>query len=220
MRAISLHQPHASAVALLSKLNETRGWATEYRGPLLIHAALRCVVSELQHIRVTPCWRGALAGTPLIEDETPNYKTCLPFGAIIAVCNLVDCRPTGSFTLAELRTPRVLPKSEGGGLRAWTEEDMGNFALGRFGWALRDVHAFKTPIPYKGCQRFFDVPECVFKDALPETFVPMTVGGDDAGIDPTPVVPASVFVPNPDQPEFWPSAGMAAFAADHHAVLV
>jgi hypothetical protein len=41
MRAISLWQPWASAIALRLKSNETRGWATTYRGPLAIHAALR-----------------------------------------------------------------------------------------------------------------------------------------------------------------------------------
>lgn len=42
MKALSLHQPWASAIALGLKHLETRSWATSYRGPLAIHAARRC----------------------------------------------------------------------------------------------------------------------------------------------------------------------------------
>jgi hypothetical protein len=43
MKAISLWQPWASAIALGWKKNETRHWSTDYRGPLLIHAAKKIV---------------------------------------------------------------------------------------------------------------------------------------------------------------------------------
>lgn len=38
MKALTLHQPWASLVALGVKTIETRSWATRYRGPLAIHA--------------------------------------------------------------------------------------------------------------------------------------------------------------------------------------
>ena len=41
MKALTLHQPRASLVALGVKTIETRGWSTTYRGPLLIHAGKR-----------------------------------------------------------------------------------------------------------------------------------------------------------------------------------
>ena len=41
MKAITLWDPWASAMALELKRNETRGWSTPYRGPLAIHAAKR-----------------------------------------------------------------------------------------------------------------------------------------------------------------------------------
>jgi len=43
IKAISLWQPWASAMALGFKKNETRHWATKYRGPLLIHAAQKII---------------------------------------------------------------------------------------------------------------------------------------------------------------------------------
>ena len=48
MKAISLHQPWASAVAIGIKTHETRSWRTNYLGPLAIHAAKkRCPENEL-----------------------------------------------------------------------------------------------------------------------------------------------------------------------------
>lgn len=41
VRALTLWQPWASLVAVGAKTIETRGWSTDYRGPLLIHAAKR-----------------------------------------------------------------------------------------------------------------------------------------------------------------------------------
>ncbi len=39
MKALSLHQPWASLIAIGAKRVETRHWTTSYRGPLAIHAA-------------------------------------------------------------------------------------------------------------------------------------------------------------------------------------
>jgi len=60
MKALSLWQPWASAIALGSKRIETRGWATSYRGPLAIHAAKRCVKGELADMDCDNEWMGAL----------------------------------------------------------------------------------------------------------------------------------------------------------------
>lgn len=38
MRALTLHQPWATLVAIGAKRVETRSWATTYRGPVAIHA--------------------------------------------------------------------------------------------------------------------------------------------------------------------------------------
>lgn len=159
MRAISLWQPWASAVAVNAKRVETRHWATPYRGALAIHAAQRKVVLELMHYGSCWNWAGALrpANSPANTSHWPDL-TLLPFGAIVAVCNLVECRPTDSFTNAELDAPR-LPPGETLDSYQWTERQMGNFELGRFGWVLEDIRMLREPVPFKGHQGFFNVPD-------------------------------------------------------------
>ncbi len=64
MKALSLWQPWASLIALGVKTIETRSWATNYRGPLAIHAGLRR--PEMMHL---PPLRG--------RDEAHNRTTWL-----------------------------------------------------------------------------------------------------------------------------------------------
>jgi hypothetical protein len=67
----------------------------------------------------------------------------LPFGAIIGRVNLVDC-------VNEEEGKRIDP--------VW--------ANGPFCFVLENPVLFEPPIPYKGAQGFFDVPESVVKEAL------------------------------------------------------
>jgi hypothetical protein len=150
MRAISLWQPWASAIALGAKTIETRDWSTGYRGPLAIHAAKHMIKAEMIDFGSSWNWCAALdfkMGSGFLWDE-------IPFGAIVATCELVDCRPTGSFTVEELDILHARP----GHLIGWRERQMGDFSLGRFGWVLKDIRALDDPLPFKGAQGFFDVP--------------------------------------------------------------
>ena len=158
MKCISLWQPWATAIALGSKRIETRSWATAYRGPLLIHAAKRLNKDEL--ICLHACWNWIGAMHPLWDwsNASPIWE-CLPFGAIVARCILADCKSTGRFYQEQLDKRRFPEHKEKADLYAWTERQMGDFSLGRFGWVLEDVEAFETPIPFRGRQQLFDVPE-------------------------------------------------------------
>jgi hypothetical protein len=70
MKALTLWQPYASAIALGKKRIETRSWRTSYRGEIAIHAAAR---------------RG-----PLDHDLVSLLNGAnMPFGAIVAVARLV-----------------------------------------------------------------------------------------------------------------------------------
>lgn len=161
MKALSLWQPWASAVALGAKRVETRCWSTRYRGPLLIHAAARINKNELIYYDCCWNWCGALDRT-IRSDRAPLWEA-LPFGAIVATCDLVDCRPVESFTLGEIETPRVpdvadRPNTAGSktGLYNWTERQMGDYSLGRFGWVLEDIRPLSVPIPARGGQRLWN----------------------------------------------------------------
>lgn len=129
MRAISLHQPHASLIAWGYKPFETRGWPTLYRGPLLIHAAKRPMDHE-----------GMDLAMKFFGDDWAH----LPTG--VFVCQVELCRV---FT-----TPLVEGFMEG--LGDDYSNGLGDFSPGRFAWLLGEVQRFAEPIPARGHQRFWD----------------------------------------------------------------
>ena len=152
-------------MALGSKRIETRHWPTAYRGPLAIHAAKRRVIGELIHYGASWGWQGAFDALR-DGDKWVCLNEALPFGAVVAVCTLADCRPTESFTVGELDTPRQ-PDWDAGHLYKWTERMMGDFSPGRFAWVLTEVRPLPEPVPFVGRQGFFNVPD----DLLPASHV-------------------------------------------------
>jgi hypothetical protein len=162
VKAISLWQPWASAIAVGAKRVETRSWSTSYRGRLLIHAAKRRNIGELIRYACRWNWCGALRPLGLNMGNDCRLEDILPFGAFVASAELVDCRATDGFTQGELDVPRM-PEGESAHLYAWTERQMGDFGLGRFGWILEDVRAMPDPIPAVGRRGLWDVPEEVLR---------------------------------------------------------
>ena len=68
-------QPWASMVAAGLKKYETRGWGTEYRGPLAIHSAVRPVAEKYAK-----------------QLGKYGFKAAeLPLGKVLCVCELTDC---------------------------------------------------------------------------------------------------------------------------------
>lgn len=153
MKAISLWQPWASALALGSKRNETRGWATSYRGPLAIHAAKRKHLLELRGLVGSPQWWGALYGDSRIDEVIEQ----LPFGAVVAVVDLVDCIPVEEILPGTIDQPMSMTHVDTE--FQWTERQMGDFSPGRFAWLLCNLRALKKPVPFLGRQGFFNVPD-------------------------------------------------------------
>lgn len=126
MKAISLWQPWASYIAVGSKRFETRSWATQYRGPLAIHAAKR-PLSGLER--------------ELLEEWPLPFGVSLPFGAIVATCNLVDCIRMTDDHIAG---------------RDCRELELGDWYPGRYAWALVNVVPLPEPVPFRGAQGLFD----------------------------------------------------------------
>lgn len=134
MLALSIHQPWGHAILHLGKSVENRTWATNYRGPLLIHAAK----SRASYDGWTPeQWREAFG------CELPRWDS-MPKGAIVGRVELVDC--------VRVDRPGYLP---GVGPNVWVE--------GPVCWLLRDPVAFEAPVPYRGMQQLFEVPEAVLR---------------------------------------------------------
>lgn len=154
MKAISLWQPWATAMAVGVKKNETRGWATNYRGPLVIHAAktpLSTVCRELGEDQETMhAWMQEFVGVPW---------SMMPLGALLCVVRVIDC----------VRTELVFDDDTPADDPEWV---LGNYEPGRYAWVTDSVKVFDAHIPWKGSQGFFDVPDEIVKQALQQAVTP------------------------------------------------
>lgn len=133
-RALTLYQPWATLVARGLKRFETRSWNTSYRGPLAVHAATR----RPSTLKVPPDFVREAAVA--LDVTGPGGLDQLPRGAILAMVNLRACIPTEDL-------------QPGPDQVRW-----GNFAPGRFAFALTDLRALPEPIRYVGGQRIWTVP--------------------------------------------------------------
>lgn len=127
IKALSLWQPWASLIALRDKEYETRGWETNWRGQLVIHAAK--YQGEMNICRTSPFRECLIAGGITKPSE-------MPMGVALCVVDLVDCIPVEKLW-GDLTTK---------------EQAFGNYQAGRFAWKLANVRIFPTPIPCRGMQ--------------------------------------------------------------------
>ena len=129
MKAITVRQPYAGALAAGIKEYETRSWPTKYRGPIAVHAAVRDVFDTLKKIAMPTACK--------IKEALRCEWAEMPRGKVIAVGELVDCiEITQSFaaTLSQ------------------DERDLGHFVPGWYAWKLTNVHLLPAPVPVKGKQ--------------------------------------------------------------------
>jgi hypothetical protein len=137
LKTISLYQPWASAIAVGAKLHETRCWGTKYRGPLAIHASVRrwgVFREQFYEFLEHPVIEG------FFENGLELDYNALPYGAIVCVCDLVECVPTEAVLVTE-----------------W-DRMLGDYSPGRFAWRLENVRRLTRVHPARGRQMFFDVP--------------------------------------------------------------
>ena len=137
MKALPLWQPWASLVAMGAKRVETRGYSPWRLGLQLgqriaIHATKR--ESEL--------W---LCEQEYFFDYVGGQS--LPLGALIATCTLARASEITEASAAALleHNPQ--------------EHAFGHYAPGRWAWVLTDVLALPEPVPFRGSQGTFDVPD-------------------------------------------------------------
>ena len=145
MKAITVWQPWGSLISFGEKEYETRGWKTNYRGPLAIHAA--------QKIDKEICCYQPF-NSALFRNDI-NALDMLPIGAIICICNLVDCLEiTGRTKVQGVTVGAALVNGEK--IIRGNELAFGDYTPGRFAWKLKDVHQLKEPIPTKGAQQLWN----------------------------------------------------------------
>ena len=129
MKAISLTQPWASAIAIGIKRYETRSWSTRFRGDVCIHAA-KGFPKYAQEFFEDQQQEGLLL---------PDHD--LPRGAIIAVCSLTACLPTED----------VWPTIE------QVERIYGDYTAGRYAFRLENIRVLTEPVFCKGALSFWPV---------------------------------------------------------------
>jgi activating signal cointegrator 1 len=138
MKAISLWQPWASLWCSKRKVHETRHWRCSHRGWLLVHAAKRFETDFDLNDRLRL----------ILDDEFgAHWAEDLPTGALIGMVNVVDCPPT--------LTPL------GDAAASDDDRECGDFGPGRFAWKRDAFRLFEQPIPFRGRQGVFNVPDDV-----------------------------------------------------------
>ena len=143
MKALTLWQPWADAIARGFKNYETRHWSTNHRGPIAIHAAKRSDPILEAHMlegfgnycdtHLDEGARETLAGLGQPADWAR--------GAIVATATLVQCHTIGPNFLSGLDRFEYL---------------FGNYEPGRFAWDLQDIKRLPEPIPVKGMQGLWE----------------------------------------------------------------
>lgn len=139
MKALTLTQPWASLVAIGAKTIETRSWRTNYRGPLLIHAARLWTGGE----RI---FAERLRDEGIFDWPAGQLNLSFPpfSGLVIARTTILDVVPVDE----------VLPRIAGS-----PEWEYGDYSPGRFAWLLGPVHPVADPFPWRGALSLWDCPD-------------------------------------------------------------
>lgn len=149
MRAISLWQPWASALFDPNlKAHETRGWACHANvigQRIAIHAAARPV----PRAKVNDAAARALA-----YRHGARWWADMPRGVLLGSVVIVYCRPTDC--LIERAEPMH-----------YLDRHFGDWGPGRFGWRADDPQTLAEPVPWKGKQGWFQVPDELFVEMQP-----------------------------------------------------
>lgn len=160
MKALSLHQPWASVMATGLKSIETRSWSTKHRGWVAICSAKRPPRNGEGPGHVGRDGLGNIMywlPEPWTEEEQvarglrADGDLCgfpLPLGAVVGVGRLVDVVPIGTDDGDEL--PRVI-----------SELSWGDYTPGRWAWIFDSVRGVYPPIPCKGRQGLWSLPDDV-----------------------------------------------------------
>lgn len=127
MKALSLTQPWASAIALGIKQWETRSWSTKFRGGVCIHATKGFPKRSREF-------------TDLESIDHPELDE-LPLGFIVALATMTKCQPTDAII-------ETLSKQE----RKW-----GDYSSGRFAFKMENIRVLETPVSARGSLGFWNV---------------------------------------------------------------
>lgn len=175
MKALSLWQPWASAIALGLKRHETRGQTTHYRGEIAVCATrawsargdvVAALVRELDRARVDTDVVTTLARS----NELP-HRCCVAIATLADALQVVDPQelrrqgvalPGFQVTRENEHLRHVLCWSWDRSRPEWLELSPADFLLGdyrldRWVYVLRDVRMLAVPVAVRGAQRVFEL---------------------------------------------------------------
>jgi hypothetical protein len=139
VKALSLWQPHAQAIALGLKTFETRHWSTRYRGPLAIHAARRAWTENEHEWDIS-------ARHKLKRRMEDCGRFGMEYGAVVCVVDLKDCVPTS------MLRGHIDPDTE-----FWGDFSDGDDGKGRYAFQLTRLCVLDEPVYVRGAQGLFEV---------------------------------------------------------------
>jgi activating signal cointegrator 1 len=154
MKALTIRQPWALLKACGAKEFETRGWRTNYRGPIAIHSA---ALNPFRAIKAVPDdtvteMRRSLKDAGILTPST-DFRI-LPLGCVIATAKLVGCHEIVEVGWTGSSERRI----------AWIDEKLnphyptareillGDWTSGRCAWEFADMKLLAEPIPTHGQQ--------------------------------------------------------------------
>lgn len=155
MKAMTITQPYATLIATGHKTIETRGWYTNYRGKLAIHAG-----KNMKPVGGAKGLKSLCLRQPYYDSIRQSGQSwveayaALPLGAIVATCTLVDCIPVEDVEFHSDRTGAWKRHTSGMIFATSQEFVFGDYSrhCGRFAWLLSDIKPLATPIPATGHQ--------------------------------------------------------------------
>lgn len=135
IKALTLHQPWASAIAFGMKQYETRPRKTNHRGLLAIHAG-KAFNKEGMAMLEGFAWSDHIT-LPLARRYSPIGEQEFIKGAVVAVCVLSDCLLMDDELIQSIDAQ---------------ERAMGHWEAGRYAYPLDNIQMLKNPVPAKGQQ--------------------------------------------------------------------
>lgn len=155
MKCLTIQQPYAHLIVTRqdnlpegahAKAVENRKWLPTYRGPLLIHAGMSLEWMNVDH------WP-PLADKGYYDRRQHSAYPEFSFGAIVGIVELATVIHVNTTT-----SRLVL------GTYPWLKDNPHVF--GPWCWLLKNRWAFPEPIPYRGQQGLFDVPDEVVQEQI------------------------------------------------------
>jgi hypothetical protein len=127
IKALTVREPWATAIAIKAKAYETRSWKTDYRGKLVIHAGKLWGREQAHSLAKLSNLNPKLRA---VADDIPSR-----LGRVLCVGQLIHC-----YEITRRFRDIILDR----------EQAFGDWTLGRFAWQLQVTYVFNPPIPAVG----------------------------------------------------------------------